>query len=212
MALELLQFSLSFLNEVVKVLGWKWLLLIVNIVNCDLKSPGIAVGFFQLGFGDECDVLQSVDLANSPEDLVLILAPSSDSEMSCESLIDLTSISNSLKHISLGQWSTGEVVKVILNFLFGVSTGNIVGIEESELANEGLVGKVQFVLLTTFSPVAQAEPWEDSSLELVGSIVGHAEGSELNWHSHPCLFKQAVSASGLLLEWVGLVGSKKTDR
>jgi hypothetical protein len=160
------------LDEQVVRTWWQWLLSIVGLVDKSLKGNGITIGLFELLRVAQSEVFKTMDLTVCPEDIILISTLSLELEFLLESGINLLTLSDSIKHLGLGEWTRCVNVKVVLNLLLRVSMTYTV-FENTELGDQVVIGQVAILSNTHASRALiikfRAKFWEESSVQLRGN-------------------------------------------
>lgn len=167
-----LKFIMKGLDEQVVRTWWQWLLSIVGLVDKSLKGNWITIGLFELLWVAQSEVFKTMDLTVCPEDIILISTLSLELEFLLESGINLLTLSDSIKHLGLGEWTRCVNVKVVLNLLLRVSMTNTV-FENTELGDQVVIGQVAILSNTHASRALiikfRAKFWEESSVQLGGN-------------------------------------------
>lgn len=210
-----LKILLKLLDKQVESAWWQWLLNIVGLVDKSLEGNWIVTGLFDLLWVTESEVFKTMDLTESPENIIFIFSLSLELPLLLEFGINLSSVSESIKHLGLGKWTRSVNIEVVLDLLLRVSMSNTV-FEQAEFADQVVIGQVAILSDTLGSRALiikfVGQFWEESSMELRGDPETGSESCSLDWCSHPGFSEQRISVSSLLLEWTCLPGSESSDR
>lgn len=209
------EFLMKLLNDQVEGAWWQWLLSVVGLVDKSLKSNWISTSLSDFLWVDQSEVFKTVDLAESPEHVIFILTRSLNLEFLLESLINLSTISESVKHLSLGKWTRGVNVKIVLNLFLGVGVTNTV-FENTESADQVVIGQVAIWSNTLGSRALiiefVAKFWEESKMQLRGNVEPSGKSRAINWCFHPGLSEQRICESSFFLECLAFEGSESSNR
>ena len=153
-----------------------------------------------------------MDLAKTPEHIVLVLSSSLDFELFSELWINCSSIIDTIEHLSFGERTTCVDIKVVLNIFFRISSSSSV-FKESKLANEVLIVQIDVGTDTIWLKVLVSLFifGEESVLQLVCNIVCTSESSKSNWHFHPRLAEEWVIFCSGIMERINFVCSYRSN-
>lgn len=136
-----------------------------------------------------------MDLTVSPEHVIFISTLSFELEFLLERGVNLSSLSESVKHLGLGKWTRGINVKIVLDLFLRVSMANTV-LENTEFADQVVIGQVAIWSNTLGSRALiiefVAKFWEESKMQLRGNKEPSGKSSSLNWCSHPGFSEQRI--------------------
>ena len=152
-----------------------------------------------------------MDLTKLPENVVLILASSLDSELLGKIFVNSSAVPQSVKDFGFSEGA--RVVQIEVSLHLALRIGSSLGfdvIEEPKLANQVLVMKIGVSSDTRVIPfvVLEGELGEVPVRDLASYPVGSQEASDSKGVPHPSLPEQWVRVLGGLVEGKRLVGDE----